>query len=982
MAVLHDENIRIYSEVSGGSKKTKTLNFFSYLFIPFFFIAFFENLQASVTISSVQSGNWSDAATWSNNNVPGSFDNVIIQNGHTVLVNNNYNCASLTINVPSGIGITLLEIDSGKSFTVFVDIDINADTSNSHKAYIVVNGSGILTIGRNLNIISNAKQCSKIDMSSGSSILNLGGALNVTGSTTWKAGNESTVNFNGNVPQLFPTSLGLKFHHVTFNNTSTDGVFINADITSKIVSGDIRIQSGIFNNKGYSITGKPIATFEAANGTKFILQGSSSFPSAYNNIVLGVTSTVQYDGNGPQTIEALNYGNLISSNTGNRTLPNGKIIGAAGTFTPGSNSYNIAGSTVNFNGAASQTITKFNYYNLYSSNTGNRLLPSGQVVRVAGVFSPGINAYTITGSTIEFNGTGTQTIPVFNYFNLKSSSTGNRIFDTNGIAGIEGAFTPGTNNFVTQGSTLEFKGLSTQIISAFNYYNLSSSNSGIRVLDSNGIIRIAKTFTLGSNTYQIKGSTVDFNGTTPQVIPAFSFENLQISNNNVSLLGDITIGGNLIINGILDGKNGTINLAADWVNNGTFINGGQKVVLQGINNQSIAGASSTTFGELLVNKSSGNVTINKPVLVNIKLTLTNGIVFTTSANKITLQPNAVLGGGSSSSFVNGPLTKITNSTSAFIFPTGKKSIFRTVRIDPLSVDTTAFTTEYFDSAFSNTTNLNAGIDHVSKIEYFQIDRSGSGLLANARVTLSWDGTSKVNSTHLADLRVAKWDGTKWLDLGNSSYTGDSLSGSVTSNIVSAFSPFTFGSSTGNNPLPIELLSFHAKPYNNTVLLSWETASEINNDFFSLERSTDAINFYKIGEVDGSGTSVEPVKYFYVDENPFQGISYYRLKQTDFDGSYEYFPAIAVEINEEEAFTLTIFPNPVLKGNDVYVGVNGISNNEVIKLKLLNWLGEEIDVTEIYKNSNYLISENLSAGTYFMKVVEKNGGGICKKILVL
>ena len=81
---------------------------------------------------------------------------------------------------------------------------------------------------------------------------------------------------------------------------------------------------------------------------------------------------------------------------------------------------------MNFNGAGAQTIPAFDYNNLTSSSTGARTLASSGTVGVAGTFTPGTNTYTITGSTVDFNGAGAQTIPAFDYNNLTSSSTGAR----------------------------------------------------------------------------------------------------------------------------------------------------------------------------------------------------------------------------------------------------------------------------------------------------------------------------------------------------------------------------------------------------------------------------------------------------------------------------------------------------------------------------------------------------------------------------
>jgi hypothetical protein len=96
-----------------------------------------------------------------------------------------------------------------------------------------------------------------------------------------------------------------------------------------------------------------------------------------------------------------------------------------------------------------------------------------------------------------------------------------------------------------------------------------------------------------------------------------------------------------------------------------------------------------------------------------------------------------------------------------------------------------------------------------------------------------------------------------------------------------------------DPFPIELIYFKANSIDNRVQLQWSTASEINNDFFTIERSVDGNNWNILAFIQGAGNSNQELHYKYYDENPLDGISYYRLKQTDFDGKYEYFAPVAV-----------------------------------------------------------------------------------------
>src|SRR5439155_559640 len=155
-------------------------------------------------------------------------------------------------------------------------------------------------------------------------------------------------------------------------------------------------------------------------------------------------------------------------------------IWVAGTFAPGSNAYTITGSNVDFNGTGAQTIPAFNYNNLTSSSTGARTIASTSSRDDAGTFTPGADAYTISGSTVELHGTGPQTIPAFNYCSLPSSSSGARTSPERGTIGVAGTFAPGSNAYTITGSTVDFNGTGAQTIPAFNYNNLTSSSTGAR----------------------------------------------------------------------------------------------------------------------------------------------------------------------------------------------------------------------------------------------------------------------------------------------------------------------------------------------------------------------------------------------------------------------------------------------------------------------------------------------------------------------
>ncbi len=135
-------------------------------------------------------------------------------------------------------------------------------------------------------------------------------------------------------------------------------------------------------------------------------------------------------------------------------------------------------------------------------------------------------------------------------------------------------------------------------------------------------------------------------------------------------------------------------------------------------------------------------------------------------------------------------------------------------------------------------------------------------------------------------------------------------------------------------LPIELLSFTGEANGETNILKWITATEINNDFFTIERSEDAINFIELGRVNGAGNSLSLKRYSMVDTKPYANITYYKLIQTDFNGQFKPSEIIAVTrmSNDKDLKVIGIYN---MMGQEVTEDYDGIkvyyfSNGSVIK----------------------------------------------------
>lgn len=216
-----------------------------------------------------------------------------------------------------------------------------------------------------------------------------------------------------------------------------------------------------------------------------------------------------------------------------------------------------------------------------------------------------------------------------------------------------------------------------------------------------------------------------------------------------------------------------------------------------------------------------------------------------------------------------------------------------------------------------------------------------------------------------------YSGNEWIWVPSEVYAADKR---IIAYEVESFSLWTAGNS--DNPLPISLLSFHVKQQNNVeVLIEWATASEINNDFFTLERSKDGISWDVLTFVNGSGTISQSKYYSATDTDPYSGTSYYRLKQTDFDGTFEYFSPVSIHIerNTEERFTL--YPNP--NNGNFRIDYQG---DQDVEIRIFDMQGRMIHSKLLgARNINSVNLPQLPAGLY--NVVFYSDEVVAQKMLI-
>jgi hypothetical protein len=399
------------------------------------------------------------------------------------------------------------------------------------------------------------------------------------------------------------------------------------------------------------------------------------------------------------------------------------------------------------------------------------------------------------------------------------------------------------------------------------------------------------------------------------------------------------------------------------------------VIFDGTGDQTITNSNGETFNRVTVNKASGNLILGDDATISggvgVDLILTQGKMITSSSLLLTIADNANTNGGDADSFVDGPIRKIGDD--AFVFPTGDGNIWARIGITAPATITTEFTAEYFDGNFGDTSH-DGSLNDPSDNEYWTLDRAVTA--DGVRVTLFWEDNvrSQIDDAVSGDLVVARHTGTLWTSEGQFSISSAGATGSVTSNVITTFSPITFGSlSSGLNPLPVELISFKGEVADEQVDLTWETASETNNDYFIVERSLSGEVFSGIGQLKGNGTTRNKHSYKLTDFNPIYGTSHYRLKQVDFDGTFAYSDVITVTYEGPSTSLLTVYPNPLL-GKELTLRVSGNTEGlESIPVVIIDQLGRECRELTLHRNSTsgmfegiLTFEDRLPAGFYLIK----------------
>jgi hypothetical protein len=491
------------------------------------------------------------------------------------------------------------------------------------------------------------------------------------------------------------------------------------------------------------------------------------------------------------------------------------------------------------------------------------------------------------------------------------------------------------------------------------------------------------------------------NVTTKPVIGSSSFN----PNGNPAKAGNITINSSSSLS--FGDNKGILNLCGNLIVNGTInmVSGGVgvgQIVFNGTTQQNFSCTSSGTidFAVVEVNNSAGLKVVdasgNKDFSVRTdgQLTLTNGVITTEGYRFIHIKNTAstAIVGQSTTSYINGRLKRNVAAGNNYDFPIGNQYAYQLMKI-------------YIQSVSGGLSNISAVFDNIS-------GNTGSpwplglpegtydALLKIGGTGASVDATDPGVWTITPDVGSAVYNLT--LYGRNFSTTGNYYSilkrntypcagnwgtdGTVVSGVysggpnlvttvrtgLSGFSRFGIGRAT--NPLPVDLLRYNVSCYRNNIKINWTTASELNNDYFLIERSCFSVSeeYEVIGKIKGNGSTNTTHNYSFEYNEPENSGCYYRIVQVDYDGARNIItsPTFA-DCNKEYIFEiLGINPNP--SRNNFYVYFNS-NNTAEITINIFDATGKIVK-KELFQplygfNVIILNTETLSNGIYHFQMIK-------------
>ena len=430
----------------------------------------------------------------------------------------------------------------------------------------------------------------------------------------------------------------------------------------------------------------------------------------------------------------------------------------------------------------------------------------------------------------------------------------------------------------------------------------------------------------------------------------------------------LTVRGNFTVNtGVTYNSTmtGAFNLGGNLTNIGiTPLPSSQAINFNGTTVQSITNSGTLTFGatEPVTFNNAAGFTLNSNITLNNLVTFTAGVITVANPIILTLSSTASVAGVTNASYVNGLVKKVGGT--AFQFPVGKPGIgYVPIGISAPPIATDDFTAEYVRSSAEALGTISAiGLDHVSRVDYWTLNRTGISIVD---VTLNWTAQSSNNGSasyinNMPDLVVAHHNVTWDVFSGLGMTTGNVTAGSIVWPAVNLFGPFSLGSINFNNPLPVTFNYLNGTKQNSGNYLNWKVTCTNNpNVTMGLERSADKINFTHITTITADALRCQQ-PFDYTDNSPAAGLNYYRLKMTAANGKTSYSGAIAI-LNKATGFDfVSLMPSVV-------------NNNAVLNITSAQKIKMDVVITDIAGKQIQKIAYNLIAGSNQFKLNLANLG---------
>ena len=872
----------------------------------------------AATVISTASGNWS-ATAWPNTTRTGTITTstasaTITGTGTAFLTEISVgNIIKTTGNVVIG---TVLSITSNTSLTLAA----NAASTNAGISYNVqgigagdiaeISGGTTITVDVSTAVCASFQGTNTSPNSAATLLFNAGSHLTVSGTVT--VGGDFAHPLN-----ITMTSGGiLTCAGFTIGNA---GTWTPGTGTVELTATNTLPTTFFTSFNNLNITGGTTtnAVNLAINGTLNVSDGAAFSAGAFTLTVTGAT-----------TIGGGTSGTLtITSSTGAKTFTGLVTINAGGTWN------NSGNSAVIFQGGITNSGTFTAGTGIQTFNTSAQAL--------TGTFS--IPSVTATGITVTNNNTLTVTTALAGTGTLAQAAGATLNLNFTGAPGITGLTATASGNTVNYG----FAG--TQTVFSTNYYHLTLSNTSAK--------------TLQTGTTAISGN-LTLSGTA-----------------SATAVTGLTIGGNVTI-----GTGTTFNaasfthpVAGNWSRSGTFTAGTSTIAFNGSSLQTITATGGESFYGLTVNNSAAGIQLENAAVATNTLTMTQGNI-DLNGNNLTLGTSAanvgtlsrttgtMLNTGSFIRWFN--TSTIADGAVTGLFPVGTATNYRPFFVSaPVTAPTTGgtITLTYTDASGTTTVSFADGAATVMVRTNLNWTLSTGNGLAGGTYDLLAEGTGFGTIGNVSDLRLTLANsvvGTAGTNAGTTTNPQINRTGLTLANLSNTFYVGSVNSVT--SPLPITLISFTASVVGGSVKLDWSTAAEINNDYFTVQRSKDGATWDSLQRVAGSGNSSGTSVYSAYDRTPYTGISYYRLVQTDFDGKQSYSPILSVSIQQASS-SIFIFPNPA--ADNVLITFSTAGKYEI---SLFSSAGQRMSNPVLLTGDRLQLDISaLKAGVYFIHIATEN-----------